>query len=72
MKAIIGWTVAFAFLFVIGQGLLIGAAEPVRLMFWGLALLSLSSGAKRWMEYRARLEGLAPTSLMPLKVGRVR
>jgi hypothetical protein len=52
MKMAVLGAVSFAFLFVTGQGLLVASPEPIRLSLWGVALLSLSSGAKAWLEHK--------------------
>lgn len=52
MKIAVLGAISFAFLFVTGQGLLVASPEPIRLSLWGVALLSLSSGARAWLEHK--------------------
>lgn len=52
MKTAVLGAISFAFLFATGQGLLVASPEPLRLSLWGIALLSLSSGARAWLEHK--------------------
>jgi hypothetical protein len=52
MKIALLGAISFAFLFATGQGLLVASPEPIRLSLWGVALLSLSSGAKAWLVHK--------------------